>query len=62
MFNINQVMAFLRQALTFAGAYQVGHGTMTNDQSTAIVGCIVALASIAWSMIEHSKAEQANKK
>jgi hypothetical protein len=27
---------------------------MTNDQSTAIVGCIVALASIAWSMIEHS--------
>jgi hypothetical protein len=48
-------MAFLRQALTFAGAYQVGHGTMTNDQSTAIVGSIVALASIAWSMIEHSK-------
>jgi hypothetical protein len=55
MFNIDQVMAFLRQALTFAGAYQVGHGTMTHDQSTAIVGSIVALASIAWSMIEHSK-------
>jgi hypothetical protein len=58
MFNINQVMAFLRQALTFAGAYQVGHGTMTQDQSTAIVGCIVALASIAWSMIEHGQHTQ----
>lgn len=58
MFNINQVMAFLRQALTFAGAYQVGHGTMMQDQSTAIVGCIVALASIAWSMIEHGQQSQ----
>jgi hypothetical protein len=46
------VLAILRHALTAGGAYLVTSGCITSDQLTTIVGAIIAVAPVIWSLIQ----------
>lgn len=52
-----QIQGTLRHFLNGLGGALVADGYLTNDQSTAIVGGLMALAAVAWSWWEknHSR-------
>lgn len=54
--NKDQILGILRHLLTYAGGTLVTSGLGTQDQATAIVGGVVALAGIVWSVLQKKKA------
>lgn len=49
---LQQNLALLRHLLSMAAGAIVAQGVLTNDQATSLVGAIVTIFPIAWSLIE----------
>lgn len=47
----DQILALVRQSLTLIGGFLVTSGTISNDMLNQIIGGLMALTSIIWSLI-----------
>lgn len=50
-----QVLGILRHILTSAGGAAVASGVVTQDQATSIIGGVVALVGVAWSIYSNRR-------
>lgn len=48
--NTDQIQSIIRTLLTSGGAYLVTKGIINNGQLQEIIGAILALGSVAWSL------------
>jgi hypothetical protein len=53
--NKEQVLGFIRHAFTFGGGIAVAKGILDEGTVTLIVGGVVAIAGIAWSIVDKIK-------
>lgn len=51
--------AVLRQLLTFAGGILVSRGLVSADQAPELVGAVLTVAGIAWSLVQKRRASKA---
>jgi hypothetical protein len=52
--NANQIQSLIRAVLLSIGASLVARGTLTDATLQEVVGAVLSLGSIAWSMLHHS--------
>lgn len=52
--NTSTWMSFIRQILTFAGAWIVSKGWTDNGTITTVIGSILTLISLVWSYLTHT--------
>mgnify|MGYP000560065572 FL=1 len=50
--NKNQILGIVRHILTFAGGFLVVRGKIDESTLTEIVGSLVTLAGLVWSVLE----------
>jgi len=48
--NWDQISALIRQVVPFLGGFAVARGYITADQLTGIVGAIIAVGGVVWSL------------
>jgi len=53
-----QIQALARAIMQMASGYLVAHNIASADQSQALIGGLVALAAVLWSMADKSQAKQ----
>lgn len=56
------VLALVRHALGYGGGYLVATHVATPDQSQAILGGLMAVFAILWSLVQKAQQESAVKK
>jgi hypothetical protein len=54
--NKTRVMGLLRHALTFGGGYVVAQGWVSEAAMPEVIGAIVTLVGVAWSIAAPEKA------
>ena len=50
--NKNQILGIARHILTFVGGFLVVRGTIDESTLTEIVGSVITLAGLVWSVID----------
>jgi hypothetical protein len=53
---MQEILGVARHVLTTAGGGLVANGYVTNDEMSAIVGGVLALAGVAWSIYQKHQA------
>jgi hypothetical protein len=56
----DQIAGLLRNLLTFVGGYVVARGWINAEQLSTIVGALVGLAGVGWSIKSNTKASIIN--
>lgn len=50
------ILAFIRQGLTFAGGLLVTKGLISATQEETIIGAVITLTSVIWSILQKKNA------
>lgn len=54
--NWDQISALIRQVVPFLGGFAVARGYITADQLTGIVGAVIAVGGVIWSLVANRPA------
>lgn len=60
--NRDSILAVIRHGLTFAGGGLATNGLATQDEITQLVGAIVTLVGLVWSILEKRQSQSGKLK
>jgi len=56
---MDSILGFVRHVLTFGGGFLVANGAVTDADAQAIIGALVTLIGVAWSIWQKRQAATA---